>query len=1053
MPLSWVDQLFRRLAQSGSRTTRSSPRSNKQRRDKTLRRVLQLESLEVRTVPSAVSTPMATPDILVYKHGKAKPDGGGNPGIGGYIPSQIAQAYGINQVSFNGVQGDGAGTTIAIVDAYSSPTIATDLQAFDKEFDLPAPPSFRVVNQTGGSTPPTADPGWAGEITLDVEWAHATAPDASILLVEANSASDSDLYTAVRYAEKQPGVVAVSMSFGNGEFPGETSYDTSTFSPTANPNLVFLASSGDTGAPVNYPSVSPNVLAVGGTNLTLTASNNYSHESGWGAPGDGSSSGGISKYETQPSYQKGVVTQSTTMRTTPDVSLVADPETGVDVYQTYGNPDAPSEPWEVVGGTSDASPQWAGLIAITDQGRALAGEKPLNNTILMPELYSLPTTSTGPAATADFHDILTGESLGTPNYSAQKGYDLVTGIGTPIVNNLIPVLVGGSSTSTAAGFSISAPTDVDLGLSFSITVTALNANGKKDTNYTGTINFSSSDPLADLPGSYTFTAADAGTQTFTVTLNTLGEQTITVTDSTTATSTGSTSTEVVPGYTFAVAGFPTSVTAGVPEVFTVTALAADGTPLGSGYSGTVNITSSINPSVIVATVNITNGFGVFAEMLETAGMQSLIATDTTNTDMTGSESGIVVTPAAATQLAFVQEPTNDNYGSTIAPAVVVAEEDPFGNIVTSDSSSQVTLALGSNPTGATLTGGGTETFTNGVATFSNLSVGTIGSNYTLIASSSDLGGTGFAAIGSSAFAVEYNPLLDNFNSGLGTYKVSGTAKHTATITAAAAHPGTGTVGFYDPGDQNWYYRTDAAGKISPGDTVTVWVEFPNAASGRAYFGFGSTSSGTVSVVLAPNTNQLLIQNNGNYNTYTTLASTSQGYSYNAWYELQVEWGASGSIIVNLLGSDGVTQINTVSDLTVKDTTAGDFSFRSTAPVNFDTVSVVRSVNESLLKPDFLTSAGSASAGVLAAGTRATTGSSTPNTFLEPVSSTPTVTTATTTAQPVVQTKSTISTSLLSTTKTTTEKTPEVTHGQISHPLVHEEPVAGDETLLLHDGIA
>ncbi len=190
--------------------------------------------------------------------------------------------------------------------------------------------------------------------------------------------------------------------------------------------------------------------------------------------------------------------------TNPDVSLVSDPDTGVDIYQTYGNASAPSEPWYVIGGTSDASPQWAGLIAITDQGRKLIGEPNLNNAVLMPELYSLPTSSTAPVSSADFHDVTSGGSRGVPPYNAVKGYDLVTGIGTPIVNNLIPTLVGNAN---ASGFRISAPTVADLGLGFDITVTALNSGGGKFTDYTGTIVFSSSDELAGLPGNYTFSQA------------------------------------------------------------------------------------------------------------------------------------------------------------------------------------------------------------------------------------------------------------------------------------------------------------------------------------------------------------------------------------------------------------------------------------------------------------------------------------------------------------------------------------------------------------------
>jgi subtilase family serine protease len=149
------------------------------------------------------------------------------PGPTGMTPTQIRHAYGFDQISFSGgtITGDGSGTTIAIVDAYDDPKIANDLRQFDLRFGLPDPPTFTKVNQYGGTTMPVADGGWAGEIALDVEWAHAIAPKANILLVEAADNSFSNLLAAVDYARHATGVVAVSMSWGGGEFSGEKSYD------------------------------------------------------------------------------------------------------------------------------------------------------------------------------------------------------------------------------------------------------------------------------------------------------------------------------------------------------------------------------------------------------------------------------------------------------------------------------------------------------------------------------------------------------------------------------------------------------------------------------------------------------------------------------------------------------------------------------------------------------------------------------------------------------------------------------------------------------------
>src|SRR5262249_33559546 len=145
-------------------------------------------------------------------------------------PTQIRHAYGVDQITFAGVPGDGHGQTIAIIDAYDDPTIASDLQVFNQQYGIAPPPSFRKVAQDGSNNlPPKATSShstWAPEIALDVEWAHALAPGANLLLVEAASDSNADLYAAVDYAAGQPGVAVVSMSFGSyGEFVGETSLD------------------------------------------------------------------------------------------------------------------------------------------------------------------------------------------------------------------------------------------------------------------------------------------------------------------------------------------------------------------------------------------------------------------------------------------------------------------------------------------------------------------------------------------------------------------------------------------------------------------------------------------------------------------------------------------------------------------------------------------------------------------------------------------------------------------------------------------------------------
>ncbi len=412
--------MFLRFWRSLREKTTASP-SRRAGSSATKRIILRIESLESRDLLSGF-----TPSYLMNPiSGSATPYATMSPT--GYSPSQISQAYGFNQISFNDgtVAGNGSGQTIAIVDAYNQPNIASDLHAFDVAFGLPDPPSLAIVNQNGGSSLPVANSGWGTEISLDVEWAHAMAPGAKILLVEANSSSEGDLLSAVQYAAAQPGVSVVSMSWGGGEFSSETHYDSIFTTPAGHQGVAFIASSGDSGAPVSYPAASPNVLAVGGTGLYLNGSS-YGSESGWGG-----STGGVSVYEAQPSYQNGVTSQSSTQRTSPDVSYDANPNTGFSVYDSYGT----SAPWQQVGGTSAGAPQWAALVAIADQGRALNGLGTLSSSSqLLPMLYQLPSS--------DFHDVTSGSSTGSPNYSAGPGYDLVTGLGSPYADRIVAALSG-----------------------------------------------------------------------------------------------------------------------------------------------------------------------------------------------------------------------------------------------------------------------------------------------------------------------------------------------------------------------------------------------------------------------------------------------------------------------------------------------------------------------------------------------------------------------------------------------------------------------------------
>lgn len=410
----------------------ASSRRTPKRRPLSSRR-LELERLEDRLVLSAIPTAHTTYVLKLDQTGQ--PDASAGPT--GFTPAQIQQAYGISQLY--GIVGNGTGQTIAIVDAYDDPAfvnstdpnfVNSDLHQFDLQFGLPDPPSFVKLNQTGGTSLPGTDPSakpndWEAEEALDVEWAHAIAPGANIILIECNSPGFVDLNTGVATAATLPGVSVVSMSFGGSEFNGETTQDSIYRTPAGHQGVTFLASTGDSGSPGGYPAYSPNVIAVGGTSLTLNG-NNYGSESGWSGSG-----GGTSQFEPEPSFQQGF--QNTGKRTIPDVAFVADPNTGVSVYDSYNN--GAATPWWVVGGTSLAAPSWAGLIAIVNQGRAQRGEASLDGpSQTLPELYTIAKTNP-----SFFHDITTGSNGG---FTAGPGYDEVTGLGSPAANLLIPALLG-----------------------------------------------------------------------------------------------------------------------------------------------------------------------------------------------------------------------------------------------------------------------------------------------------------------------------------------------------------------------------------------------------------------------------------------------------------------------------------------------------------------------------------------------------------------------------------------------------------------------------------
>ena len=388
-------------------------------------------------------------------------------GPAGYTPIQIQTAYGLstgtaynNNITFGGVAGNGAGQTIGIFaqgynpafvstfldgnpsegvnPAYSSSALAV----FDAKFGLPDPPSLTFVDHNGvplsssnnsTNNPDFLDYGEGSEIALDIEWAHAMAPQAKNRRarrpIRFQYFRSRPLHCAGHGDARRPsrcvgGVVELCV------FPGRfwsrvDGADLGQHNPApaaaANPNVSFFASSGDYASfsGLAYPAASPEVVSVGATTLNLSSAGQWRSETGWSSSG-----GGYSQAFTEPSYQDGV--QNSGMRSNPDVAADGDPSTGVAVYDPYDFGTA--TPWDDLGGTSLSAQLWAGMMSIADQGRVLAGGQPLGATQVLTDLYGLPSS--------DFHDI----TVGNNGFPAGPGYDLVTGLGSPQANLLIPQL-------------------------------------------------------------------------------------------------------------------------------------------------------------------------------------------------------------------------------------------------------------------------------------------------------------------------------------------------------------------------------------------------------------------------------------------------------------------------------------------------------------------------------------------------------------------------------------------------------------------------------------
>lgn len=446
-----------------------------------------------------------------------------------YTPAQIRAAYGLPALPAAGTVPTatqaaqmGAGQTIYIVNARHNPNVAAELAAFNAKFGLPtcttkaiavtaklplaaaskATCEFSVVYATPAAamtaTAPAYDAGWAAEIALDVQWAHATAPLARIVLIEAVDASLNSLLGAIKLANAMgPGVV--SMSFGATEGNWTASVDTA----FTTPRMTYLAATGDSGASVSWPSVSSNVVAVGGTTLGLSANGTRS-EVAWSGTG-----GGMSAWVAKPAYQSAAVPGLGTVarRNVADVAFNADPSSGQ--YTAVIKPGSPAVNWMSIGGTSLATPQWAGLVAVANALRALSGKVELGapHALLYGGIATVPGTYAGA-----FADITKGSHGSCTTCSARVGYDPLTGLGTPNATGALAAL-SGAAVAPLPPVVTAATITGKVGTALSFTASATGPNALSYTLAGAPAGM----VIAASTGAVTWTSPVAGTYTVTVT--------------------------------------------------------------------------------------------------------------------------------------------------------------------------------------------------------------------------------------------------------------------------------------------------------------------------------------------------------------------------------------------------------------------------------------------------------------------------------------------------------------------------------------------------------
>jgi hypothetical protein len=581
---------------------------------------------------------------------------GVNPAVtvSGYGPSDLDSAYKVPTTL-------GSSKTVAIVDAYDDPNAASDLNTYRSNFGLPACTTsngcFKKVNQNGATSPlPSKNTGWSSEIMLDLEMVSAICPNCHILLVEASSPTIGNLGTAVNTAVAQ-GAVAVSNSYGGSESSTETSWDTSYY---RHPGVAIVASSGDSGYMREYPAASPYVTAVGGTNLTRASNTRGWTESVWSTSSTEGAGSGCSAYEPKPSFQTDT---GCTRRTIADVSAVADPATGVAVYDSYG-----SGGWTVFGGTSVASPIIGAMYALA------------TSPVPSASLNSYPYANPGA-----LYDVTTGHTATcSPAYlcTGEVGYDGPTGLGTPNGAGAFgpastgpsdfSVTVNPTNVSVAAGSNATATvsTAVTSGSSESVSLSASGLPSGVTASFSpSTVNSGSSSTL-------TFSASSsAAAGNYSVTITGTGS-----TGSHTATLTLSVTAAAANDFSLSVSPTSRSVTAGSGTTATVSTAVTSGSAqtVSFGVTGLpTGVTASFSPSSVTAGSSSTLTISTSSSTV--AGTYTLTITGTGSSATHTASFALAVTAAGACTAA--QKIVNPGFesGSTgwSATAGVIAQYGPY----------------------------------------------------------------------------------------------------------------------------------------------------------------------------------------------------------------------------------------------------------------------------------------------------------------------------------------------------------------------------------------